>query len=60
LVPERAVASERVSASGASVSAARRTADEAGMRIDRFLSARFPQLPFTRIQSLVRKGELRS
>ncbi|WP_288587226.1 RluA family pseudouridine synthase [uncultured Methylobacterium sp.] len=35
------------------------TADEAGMRIDRFLSARFPQLPFTRIQSLVRKGELR-
>jgi 23S rRNA pseudouridine955/2504/2580 synthase len=29
------------------------TADEAGMRIDRFLSARFPQLPFTRIQSLV-------
>lgn len=35
------------------------TQDEAGMRIDRFLSARFPQLPFTRIQSLVRKGELR-
>ncbi|WP_238314145.1 RluA family pseudouridine synthase [Methylobacterium crusticola] len=34
-------------------------ADEAGMRIDRFLSARFPQLPFARIQSLVRKGELR-
>ena len=34
-------------------------ADEAGMRIDRFLGARFPQLPFTRIQSLVRKGELR-
>ena len=34
-------------------------ADEAGMRIDRFLSARFPQLPFTRVQSLVRKGELR-
>ncbi|WP_018263444.1 RluA family pseudouridine synthase [Methylobacterium sp. WSM2598] len=35
------------------------TPDEAGMRIDRFLSVRFPQLPFTRIQSLVRKGELR-
>ncbi|BAU88941.1 pseudouridine synthase [Methylorubrum populi] len=33
--------------------------DEAGMRIDRFLSARFPQLPFTRVQSIVRKGELR-
>jgi 23S rRNA pseudouridine955/2504/2580 synthase len=34
-------------------------ADEAGMRIDRFLTARFPQLPFTRVQSIVRKGELR-
>jgi 23S rRNA pseudouridine955/2504/2580 synthase len=34
-------------------------ADEDGMRVDRFLTARFPQLPFTRIQSLVRKGELR-
>jgi 23S rRNA pseudouridine955/2504/2580 synthase len=34
-------------------------ADEAGMRIDRFLTARFPLLPFTRVQSLVRKGELR-
>ncbi len=33
--------------------------DEDGMRVDRFLTARFPQLPFTRIQSLVRKGELR-
>ncbi len=33
--------------------------DEAGMRIDRFLGARFPQLPFTRVQSIVRKGELR-
>ncbi|WP_375453600.1 RluA family pseudouridine synthase [uncultured Methylobacterium sp.] len=34
-------------------------ADEAGMRIDRFLTARFPQLPFARVQSIVRKGELR-
>ncbi|MCJ2107677.1 RluA family pseudouridine synthase [Methylobacterium sp. E-041] len=33
--------------------------DEAGMRIDRFLTARFPQLPFARVQSIVRKGELR-
>lgn len=33
--------------------------DEAGMRVDRFLSARFPQLAFTRIQRIVRKGELR-
>jgi 23S rRNA pseudouridine955/2504/2580 synthase len=33
--------------------------DEAGMRIDRFLVARFPQLAFTHIQRIVRKGELR-
>jgi 23S rRNA pseudouridine955/2504/2580 synthase len=34
-------------------------ADEAGMRVDRFLVARFPQLAFTHIQRIVRKGELR-
>jgi 23S rRNA pseudouridine955/2504/2580 synthase len=34
-------------------------ADEAGMRVDRFLTARFPQLAFTHIQRIVRKGELR-
>jgi 23S rRNA pseudouridine955/2504/2580 synthase len=34
-------------------------ADEAGMRVDRFLIARFPQLAFTHIQRIVRKGELR-
>ncbi|MCB8823401.1 RluA family pseudouridine synthase [Microvirga rosea] len=33
--------------------------DEADMRIDRFLVARFPQLAFTHIQRIVRKGELR-
>jgi len=33
--------------------------DEAGMRVDRFLVARFPQLAFTHIQRIVRKGELR-
>src|SRR3712207_3302939 len=33
--------------------------DEAGMRVDRFLAARFPQLAFTHIQRIVRKGELR-
>src|SRR5690606_4633107 len=33
--------------------------DEAGMRLDRFLVARFPQLAFTHIQRIVRKGELR-
>jgi 23S rRNA pseudouridine955/2504/2580 synthase len=33
--------------------------DEAEMRLDRFLVARFPQLAFTHIQRIVRKGELR-
>jgi 23S rRNA pseudouridine955/2504/2580 synthase len=33
--------------------------DEAEMRVDRFLTARFPQLAFTHVQRIVRKGELR-
>lgn len=33
--------------------------DEADMRLDRFLTARFPGLPFTYIQRIVRKGQLR-
>lgn len=33
--------------------------DENDMRVDRFLVARFPQLAFTHIQRIVRKGELR-
>jgi 23S rRNA pseudouridine955/2504/2580 synthase len=35
------------------------TADEAGMRVDRFLEARFPALSFSHIQRVIRKGELR-
>ncbi|MCA1396791.1 RluA family pseudouridine synthase [Bradyrhizobium sp. BRP56] len=35
------------------------TADENGMRVDRFLEARFPGLSFSHIQRIVRKGELR-
>ncbi len=35
------------------------TGDEAGMRVDRFLEARFPGLSFSHIQRIVRKGELR-
>jgi 23S rRNA pseudouridine955/2504/2580 synthase len=35
------------------------TADEAGMRVDRFLEARFPGLAFSHIQRMVRRGELR-
>jgi len=35
------------------------TADESGMRVDRFLEARFPGLAFSHIQRIIRKGELR-
>jgi 23S rRNA pseudouridine955/2504/2580 synthase len=35
------------------------TADENGMRVDRFLEARFPGLSFSHIQRVIRKGELR-
>jgi 23S rRNA pseudouridine955/2504/2580 synthase len=35
------------------------TPDEAGMRIDRFLEARFPGLSFSHIQRVIRKGEVR-
>jgi len=33
--------------------------DESGMRVDRFLEARFPRLSFSHIQRIIRKGELR-
>jgi 23S rRNA pseudouridine955/2504/2580 synthase len=33
--------------------------DEAGMRVDRFLEARYPGLSFSHIQRIIRKGELR-
>jgi 23S rRNA pseudouridine955/2504/2580 synthase len=35
------------------------TPDETGMRVDRFLEARFPKLSFSHIQRIIRKGELR-
>jgi 23S rRNA pseudouridine955/2504/2580 synthase len=34
-------------------------ADESGMRVDRFLEARFPGLSFSHIQRIIRKGQLR-
>ncbi len=34
-------------------------ADEAGMRVDRFLESRFPGLSFSHIQRVIRKGQLR-
>src|SRR5881398_2472087 len=35
------------------------TADESGMRVDRFLEARYPGLSFSHIQRIIRKGEVR-
>ena len=35
------------------------SADEAGMRVDRFFEARFPGLSFSHIQRIIRKGEVR-
>jgi 23S rRNA pseudouridine955/2504/2580 synthase len=35
------------------------SADDAGMRVDRFLEARFPGLSFSHIHRVIRKGELR-
>jgi 23S rRNA pseudouridine955/2504/2580 synthase len=35
------------------------TDDESGMRVDRFLQARIPDLSFARIQRAIRKGEVR-
>src|SRR5947208_418112 len=41
------------------VQTAKVSADESGMRVDRFLEARFPGLSFSHIQRIIRKGELR-
>ena len=53
-----AAVAERVAPS-TGVQTAKVSADEAGMRVDRFLEARFPGLSFSRIQRVIRKGELR-
>jgi 23S rRNA pseudouridine955/2504/2580 synthase len=46
-------------AGGAGVQTVTVTADESGMRVDRFLESRFPGLSFSHIQRVIRKGELR-
>jgi 23S rRNA pseudouridine955/2504/2580 synthase len=46
-------------ASGSGVQTVTVTSDESGMRVDRFLEARFPGLSFSHIQRIIRKGELR-
>jgi 23S rRNA pseudouridine955/2504/2580 synthase len=43
----------------AQVQTATVTADENGMRVDRFFEARFPGLSFSHIQRIIRKGEVR-
>src|SRR5438876_1736132 len=35
------------------------SADENGMRVDRFFESRFPGLSFSHIQRIIRKGEVR-
>jgi 23S rRNA pseudouridine955/2504/2580 synthase len=46
-------------ATGAVVQTVTVSGDEDGMRVDRFLEARFPGLSFSHIQRVIRKGELR-
>jgi 23S rRNA pseudouridine955/2504/2580 synthase len=56
--PDRAAVKPQAPPSS-SVQTAKVTPDEAGMRVDRFLEARFPGLSFSHIQRIIRKGELR-
>jgi 23S rRNA pseudouridine955/2504/2580 synthase len=51
--------SAQVTGGGTGVQTVAVTADESGMRVDRFLEARFPGLSFSHIQRIIRKGELR-
>src|SRR6266705_2086627 len=55
----RAGGGQPPAAAAAGVQTVAVTADESGMRIDRFLEARFPGLSFSHIQRIIRKGELR-
>jgi len=59
VVPPAPVASaERLQATG-KVQTVSVSADESGMRVDRFFEARFPGLSFSHIQRIIRKGEVR-
>jgi 23S rRNA pseudouridine955/2504/2580 synthase len=58
LVPEPKVVVEKAPLP-TSVEMAVVSADESGMRVDRFLESRFAGLSFSHIQRIVRKGELR-
>src|SRR5262249_32315590 len=56
--PAAVAGTERVQATG-KVQTVSVTADESGMRVDRFFEARFPGLSFSHIQRIIRKGEVR-
>jgi 23S rRNA pseudouridine955/2504/2580 synthase len=59
-VPEKvAVAKAPIPQEATKVQTVAVTADESGMRVDRFLEAKFPSLSFSHIQRVIRKGELR-
>ena len=51
--------SDIAATTGKGVQTATVTADEGGMRLDRFFEARFPGLSFSHIQRIIRKGEVR-
>lgn len=51
--------SQGAAAPGTGVQTAVVSADEGGMRLDRFFEARFPGLSFSHIQRIIRKGEVR-
>jgi 23S rRNA pseudouridine955/2504/2580 synthase len=58
-IGENALPAAQSAATGVGVQSVVVSADEAGMRVDRFLEARFPGLSFSHIQRIIRKGELR-
>ncbi|MBO0753374.1 MAG: RluA family pseudouridine synthase [Bradyrhizobiaceae bacterium] len=57
--PEQEAGATALPAEATRVQTVAVTADESGMRVDRFLEARFPALSFSHIQRVIRKGELR-
>jgi len=57
--PEAKPASTPLPEIAAGVQTVTVSADESGMRVDRFFEARFPGLSFSHIQRIVRKGEVR-
>jgi 23S rRNA pseudouridine955/2504/2580 synthase len=59
VAPSRQKSDENLPPVAVGVQTVEVTPDESGMRVDRFLEARFPTLSFSHIQRLTRKGELR-